>query len=57
MGQIRLQAFVEERLQLNSAEFMAQIQKQPIRTFRAINKTMKVKTHGKIELVNINRQI
>ena len=33
---------------------MAQIPKQP---FRAINKTMKVKTHGKIELVKINRQI
>ena len=57
MGQIRLQAFVKERLQHNSSEFMAPIPKQTNRTFSAMNKPMKDKTHGKKESVNIDRQI
>ena len=57
MGQNRLKGFLEERLQNNRVDFMAPIPKQTIKTFSAMNKPMKVKTQGKIESVNIDRQI
>ena len=57
MGQKRLQEFVEERLQNNRTDFMAPIPKQTIKTFSTLNKPMKIKTHGKVESVNIDRQI
>ena len=57
MGQKRLQEFVEERLQNNRTDFMAPIPKQTIKTFSTLNKPKKIKTHGKVESVNIDRQI
>ena len=57
MGEKRLQEFVEERLQNDRTDFMAPIPKQTIKTFSTMNKPLKVKTQGKIESVNIDRQI
>ena len=57
MAEKRMQEFVEERLQNDRTDFMALIPKQNIKTFSTMNKPLKVKTQGKIESVNIDRQI
>ena len=57
MGEKRLQEFVEKILQNDRTDFMAPILKQTIKTFSTMNKPLKVKTQGKIESVNIDRQI
>ena len=48
---------MKERLPNGRTDFMAPIAKQTIRSFNTMNKPVKVNTQGRIESVNIDRQI